>query len=303
MTHERSYIPFVSIIIPVYNAESTLSMCLESIRKLDYPQDKFEVIVIDNGSNDGSIKIAGRFEVKMFSETFQSSYAARNKGIKEAKGELIAFTDADCVVTPGWLKNLVKEWDDKSIGCFAGEIEAYQPKTLVEKFSDRTGILGQKSTLFCSYLPYAQTANSAYRREVFDKVGLFNTEIVSGGDADIAWRMQKRLGLKIEFVPEALVYHKHRTSIKELYNQFKKYEHGKILWHRYYSDYKLPTFWRRTIELMDSIVIALLILPYNMIKYLKKEIDIIDFTTPFFKIVMCLSTFTARLKVIKRGSG
>ena len=223
-----SHFPYVSIIISVYNAMSTLSLCLEAIGNLDYPKDRFEVIVVDNGSTDGSDEVAMRFGAKVIYETtIKSSYAARNKGIKEAKGELLAFTDSDCIVTPGWLKHLVKEWDDKSIGCFAGEIEAYQPSTLIEKYSDRAQILKQKWTLNNSYLPYTQTANSAYRKEVFDQIGLFIPEMISGGDAELAWRMQKKLGMKIKFIPEALVYHRHRVSVKGLYKQFKRYEHGK----------------------------------------------------------------------------
>ena len=290
-----NYIPYVSIIIPIYNAKSTLAMCLESIQGLDYPRDKFEVIVIDNGSNDESVEIAKKFDVKLYHETtIQSSYAARNKGVKGAKGELLAFTDADCIVTQGWLKHLVKDWDDESIGCFAGEIMPYKPETLIEIFSDRINILRQAGTLNCAYRPYSQTANSGYRRKVFDKIGLFNAELVSGGDADISWRMQRETSLKIKFIPEALVYHKHRTSFRGLYKQFRRYEHGKLLWQKYYPDYKLPSVEQRRTEFIKAVKRAVKTLPGNLKKYLKKQADLVDILSPFLRVVMAYGTLSAR---------
>ena len=287
--------PFISIIIPVYNGEETLGLCLDSIARLDYPADKFEVLVIDNGSTDTSVRIAETHGARILYEHSQkSSYAARNQGIIAAKGDLLAFTDADCIVTPAWLKNLVTNWDDNSIGCFAGEIQAYQPQTLVEKFSDRIGILRQYGTIACTYLPYAQTANAAYRKEVFDKLGLFIPEIFSGGDAEISWRMQQKLGLGIQLIPEALVYHKHRTSITGLYRQFKRYEYGKVLWKKHYSDYDLPTVEQRKRELHDIVLETRSGLSGNIRKLLKQEIDMVDLMTPFLRIVMAYATYKAR---------
>src|SRR3990167_7072343 len=295
-------LPSISIIIPIYNAEPTLSMCLKSIQELNYPKDKLETIIVDNGSNDGSVEIAKYFDVTVLHETsIKSSYSARSRGVKEAKGELIAFTDSDCIASPDWLNNLVKEWNDESIGCFAGEILSYNPETLVEIFSDRTGILRQKGTLSCSYLPYTQTANSAYRREVFDKVGLFNPKLISGGDADLSWKMQKQTGLKIKFIPEAIVYHKHRSNIMGLYKQFKKYEQGKLLWLQYYPDYELPSVQQRKSELLHDIKILITTFPSNLKKYLNNQIDSVALASPIFRVVISLGTYKGRLSKIENN--
>jgi glycosyltransferase involved in cell wall biosynthesis/ubiquinone/menaquinone biosynthesis C-methylase UbiE len=290
--------PYISTIIPVFNGEHTLDLCLNSIRNLDYPKDRIEVIVVDNGSNDKSIEIAKKYGVRVLEELeIKSSYAARNRGIQAAAGDLIAFTDADCIVTPKWLKHLVAHWKDKTIGCFAGEIEAYQPEDLIEVFSDRAGILRQKGTLTCPYLPYTQTANSAYRKTVFDKIGLFNPEMTSGGDADLAWRMQRQLGLQIRFIPEALVYHKHRTSLQGLYNQFSKYEYGKVSWHKYYPDFELPSATQRKKEL-DACVgqIKARISP-DLDRFVRDETDLAELLSPFFRFVMSLGTYKARTEI------
>jgi glycosyltransferase involved in cell wall biosynthesis len=288
--------PLVSIIVPVYNGQDTLELCLDSISKLCYPKDLLEVILVDNGSTDSTVAIAKRYNVTVLHEpSIKSSYAARNVGIKAAKGDLLAFTDADCIVTPNWLKHLVAHWNDTSIGCFAGEIEAYLPEDLIEVFSDRQGILRQSGTLTCAYLPYTQTANSAYRKTVFNQVGLFISEMTSGGDADIAWRMQKQLGLEIKFIPEALVYHKHRTSLQGLFTQFKKYEHGKVSWSKHIPDYQLPTVEQRKMELENCIERVKANIDPDVDKFANCEIDLAGVLTPFFNLIMALGTYKARL--------
>ncbi len=293
-------LPFVSIVIPIYNATPTLSICLESIHNINYPKELLEVIVVDNGSTDHSPLIAKQFDVNVFTETsMQSSYAARNKGIQESRGDLIAFTDSDCIVTRDWLKHLVKEWENKAMGCFAGEIKAYQPKTLVEKFSDRELILRQNEALSFPYLPYVQTANAAFRRDVFDKIGLFSPQMVSGGDVDMSWRMQKELGLKIKFIPEALVFHKHRTNIKGLFKQFYKYERGEMLWEKAYKDYAFASTKMRWEELLKNLFWAIITFPANLKKYNKKQIDIVDLTAPFLRAVTILGRIFARMHHMK----
>jgi cellulose synthase/poly-beta-1,6-N-acetylglucosamine synthase-like glycosyltransferase len=293
-------LPFISIVVPVYNSISTLSLCLESIQKLNYPKDKLEVIIVDNGSDDGCDNVARKLDFRvLYERSVKSSYSARNIGILEAKGELIAFTDSDCIVTSDWLKNLVREWNDPSIGCFAGEILAYNPETLVERFSDRIGVLRQKGTLNCPYLPYTQTANSAYRKEVFDIVGLFNPEIVSGGDADLSWRMQRETDLKIKFVPDAVVYHKHRDSIIGLYRQFKKYERGKLLWLKYYPDYEMPTLEQRKSELIRDIKTLFEVFPSSLRKFLNNQIDTVALFSPLFRVIMSLGTYRGRMSQIE----
>jgi glycosyltransferase involved in cell wall biosynthesis/SAM-dependent methyltransferase len=295
--HVESF-PLISIVIPVFNAQDTLVLCLDSISQLRYPTSRLETIVVDNGSTDSSVNIAGNYNVTLLHESsVKSSYAARNTGVKAARGDLIAFTDADCIVTPDWLTHLAAHWQDETAGCFAGEIEAYQPGDLIEQFSDRQGILRQSGTLSCTYLPYTQTANSAYRKSVFEQVGLFDPDMTSGGDADIAWRMQQKLGLKIKFVPEALVYHKHRTSIEGLFNQFRKYEHGKSFWSGKYPDYEAPSLEQRKNELDNSIARLTSDLSANSMEFIRDQIDFVDLCTPFLKYVMSLGTCKARFEI------
>lgn len=297
---DEKELPEISLVIPVYNANSTIALCLESIQKLSYPKNKLEVIVIDNGSSDGSDLIARKFDVRFFYEkSMKSSYQARNTGVKNAKGELIAFTDSDCIVSTDWLLNLIKDWDDNSIGCFAGEIISYKPRSLVEQFSDRYGILRQDGMLCHSYKPYSATANSAYRKEVFDRIGYFNPRLISGGDADLSWRMQKETELKIKFIPDAIVYHKHRTNIIDLYKQYKKYEYGQLLLNRLYRDMPVTSVKERRSELLRSIYVLIRWLPGNLVRYTQNEIDTVTLFSPFFTVISNLGTYMGRLSKLE----
>ena len=97
-------IPFVSVIVPVYNDGQRIGKCIEALLIQTYPQAHFEIIIVDNGSNDNTRSVIEEHPVKLLVEDrIQSSYAARNKGIKNAKGEVIAFTDADCIPAPDWI--------------------------------------------------------------------------------------------------------------------------------------------------------------------------------------------------------
>lgn len=110
-------IPFVSIIIPTFNAEKYLKGCLQSIRRQDYPSDKMEVLVIDGGSTDNTLDIARKFKVKILNNPYRDAESGKGIGIKHAKGGIIALIDSDNeLVGKNWLKQMVKPFiDDKEI--------------------------------------------------------------------------------------------------------------------------------------------------------------------------------------------
>ena len=243
-----------SVVVPVHNNAADLKNCIESLKALDYPPEHYEIIVVDNNSTDNTAAIATSLGVTCIGEKqFQSSYAARNAGIKAATGEFIAFTDSDCIADKGWLKAIEGASGDQSAGCLAGEILSVTPTTMVERFSEKIGLLRQKGPLSgWHFKPYAQTANAVYRKAVFDKIGLFDPTTRSGGDAMIAWRMLDKTSYTIRFVPEAIVYHHHRTSLPDLYAQFRRYGGGKMSWALSQKDYVPPA-----IEALENDVVGL----------------------------------------------
>src|SRR5262245_46024865 len=99
-----SPLPFVSVIIPVYNNPDGLRRCLHALEAQTYPKSRYEIIVVDNGSDTPPADMVRAFDrVTLLEEAVPSSYAARNRGLAQARGEVIAFTDSDCIPAPDWL--------------------------------------------------------------------------------------------------------------------------------------------------------------------------------------------------------
>ena len=235
--------PLVSVVIPVFNAEKTLQGCLSAVVSQEFPKEHYEVIVVDNGSSDGTWSLIQSYgsQVRGLQESkVQSSYAARNAGVRASRGALIAFTDADCVPDIGWLRHVLKTFENSRVGCVAGEVLPFNPVAPVEKFSAQAGILRQSKTLNHRYRPYAQTANVTYRRKVFEQIGLFNGSLKSGGDADFCWRMQAQTGWELFFNDAATVQHRHRSNTRDLWKQYVRYAQGHNSLRLLYPDYRQP---------------------------------------------------------------
>jgi len=229
--------PFISVIVPVFNGEETIEECIQSLLNLSYPEDRY-VIIVDNNSTDNTKKIVEKYPVKLLLETKRGSYAARNTGIRAAKGDILAFTDSDCIVKKDWLIKLLNGFNSEKVGCVAGEIVSCKGSTLVERYSYKNNILSQKNALNNNFfLPYPQTANVAYKKEVFNLIGLFDDILLSGGDADIAWRMQLKTNYNLAFIPKAIVWHRHRTTIRGLLKQHIKYGFGYISLYKKYEKF------------------------------------------------------------------
>ena len=224
------FLPEVSVVVPIYNGEADLPDLIECLRSQTYPPDKVEYVLVDNNSRDRTsaiINTAAKFNpitIRHLTENqIQSSYAARNKGIHNSKGEIIAFTDADCRPESDWLENLVKPFVNPEIGLSAGEILALPGKTILEQHADRQNTLSQKHTLSHPFCAYGQTANLAVRKQVLAQVGLFRPYLTSGGDADLCWRILRETSYKLHFAESAIVRHRHRSTIKQLQSQWYRY--------------------------------------------------------------------------------
>lgn len=236
--------PNISIIVPVLNAERDINRCIESLINQNYPKDRYEIIIVDNGSVDNTINILNRYHeynnIKILYEYNKGSYSARNTGIKNSKGEIIVFTDSDCIVSENWIMELSKGFISDNIGCVVGAVRSYQGNThqsdtLVERFSKNKDIMSQERTLNSNFLPYGETANVAFRKSVFDRIGCFDEIFKSGGDADIAWRMQLLTTYKLIYRPESIVEHRHRVTLKDLFLQHFKYGLGLAMLNKKYN--------------------------------------------------------------------
>lgn len=254
----------VSVIVPVYNGEETLDACLVSLLDQTYPQEHYEILVIDNNSTDKTPLIIKKYSVKRLSERqIQSSYAARNCGIRNAKGKILAFIDADCVASRQWIAQGISLFTNDKIGAIAGEIQSFPPQTIVQEYLMWCKMLSQEITMCHPFLPYPQTANAFFRREVVEKIGFFETWL-SGGDADFAWRMQLQTSYQVAFARDAIVQHQHRKNAIELFFLFKKYGAGTRLLERKYRHhipkaklyYQLQELWYLCRRLLPQAIIS-----------------------------------------------
>ncbi len=215
----------MTVIVPVYNGEKTIGACLGSLINQSYPKDRYEIIAVDNASKDMTARIVHAYPVKyVFEGSKQSSYAARNAGQRQARGEILAFTDADCIVSPDWIRDGIDGFAESGAEVLgvAGTIRGFEPESRVEAYLlERDPV---KHSVKNRFLPFAVTANVFYKREVFDKIGPFE-EWTSGGDADFSWRVQLG-GYQMRFLPNAAVFHRHRSTVNGMFKQFLKFGYG-----------------------------------------------------------------------------
>jgi glycosyltransferase involved in cell wall biosynthesis len=251
-------LPFVSVVVPVLDRAGMIGTLLDSLAAQWYPADRHEILVVDNGSTDGTQGVVERYPVTLLSETSRrSSYAARNRGIAAGRGELVAFIDSDCVADPGWLAALVEGSDDPTYGAFAGEVVAFAPSSRPERFLARRRVAQHASMLRHPYLPCVTTSNVAYRRAALDRIGAFDAELRSGGDVDLAWRMQEQTPYRIAYRPAAIVAHRNRSTVPAMWRQQQLYGEGIAALERrhptFYRDYSAragsPLWWNALYQL------------------------------------------------------
>jgi glycosyltransferase involved in cell wall biosynthesis len=229
-TATNTFKPQVSVVVPIYNGTADIPELINCLLAQTYPKERVEYLLVDNNSIDGTSELLKQavlncpIKIRALSEKgIQSSYAARNTGIREAVGEIIVFTDADCRPQPQWLEALVQPFVNQNVVIVAGEITALPGNSLLEKYADRQETLSQKHTLANKFCAYGQTANLAIRRLALEKAGLFRPYLTTGGDADLCWRiLQQDIG-SLEFAPSAIVQHRHRNTLKELKSQWRRY--------------------------------------------------------------------------------
>ncbi len=213
--------PHVSVIIPVYNDRDNLCRCLDALAGQTYPTGGFEVIVVDNGGHEDLRHVAERHpRIIMTAETTPGSYAARNKGILSARGEIIAFTDSDCIPADNWIEKGVSRLSrlGKS-GAVGGRIEFFfrdkNRPTAYELF-DSISFFQQSHTI--EHKHFSVTANLFVTKTAFSSIGMFNAGHASGGDVEWGNRLYAQ-GIPLVYDQETLIYHPARNSFNQIYRK------------------------------------------------------------------------------------
>lgn len=200
--------PFVSIIVVVLNMADTIGVCLSSLISLDYPKDRYEIIVIDGGSTDRTVKICQDFGVECFVEKRRGRGLARNVGIKKAKGEIVAFIDADCEVYKNWLSIHVANHSDKTVGAVVGSIiDPYLVKSTKSAIITHYVSFAEfDEALKRNYMYHAPTCNTSFKMGVLQTVNFFDEELDIYEDFLLSRKITDS-GYKILFDPKAKILH------------------------------------------------------------------------------------------------
>jgi glucosyl-dolichyl phosphate glucuronosyltransferase len=218
----------VSIVIPTYNRADVLLICLREISQLRTDPSTFEVLVVDNASTDHTRTTCKEFAVAhpdislryIFENTQGVSYA-RNRGVKESRGEIICFLDDDSPPVPEWLEFLLLPFSDSNVGCVGGpSIPDFQGQMVPDWLQgDMQGLLSgyvlpfDEPAVVSRWEDYPLSCNMAIRYKVFEELGYFRTDldrsggqVLAAGDTEMADRIHKA-GWKVVYAPNAVVNH------------------------------------------------------------------------------------------------
>jgi GT2 family glycosyltransferase len=222
-------LPFVSVILPVYNDAVALCRCLHSLRKQTYPVDRFEVIVVDNGSTkDNPQAVVADFPGYRYCvETKVGSYAARNRGMSLANGEVYAFIDSDCIASEQWLEEGVRTLlTYPECGLVGGQVDIFvedpEHPTSVELYER---VYAFRFKQWIEELHVCGAGNMFVWPKVFDNIGLFNETFMSGGDFEWSGRVHQA-GLKLIYNEKVILQHPARRTWREIIKRKRRIPGG-----------------------------------------------------------------------------
>ena len=219
----------VSIVIPVKDRAEELQRCLASLARLNYPQELLQVIVVDDGSSDGSPDVARRSGALVVPSggTGRGPAAARNVGASHACGDILAFIDSDCTASSDWLAELLPVFTDEQTAAVGGMVDGMCTESAIDRYEvvmsslslgarERTGNVGDDTF----YLP---SCNLLVRRRTFLGVNGFDDTMHVGEDVDLTWRLRDE-GWTISYLPLGRVYHEHRSTHRSFMS--RRFDYG-----------------------------------------------------------------------------
>lgn len=203
----------ISVIIPVYNGAQTLPACLQALKNQTCPPD--EIIVVNDGSTDGTSPVTARFGVKILFQAKAGPAAARNLGARAAQGDLLLFTDADCVPAPDWVEKMAAAFADPNTVGVKGEYRSRQPE-LVARFVQQEYQERYDRMAGQDQIDFIDTYSAGYRRSIFLAAGGFDVTFPTASveDQEFSFRLARQ-GYRLKYTPEAVVYHQHDQRLGE----------------------------------------------------------------------------------------
>jgi cellulose synthase/poly-beta-1,6-N-acetylglucosamine synthase-like glycosyltransferase len=234
-TLKNKRFPFVSIIIPARNEEKLINNCLKSLKKLNYPQNRFEIIISDGLSADKTVQISKRYQAKVVRNKKQTVGPGRNIGFRHSKGELVAFSDADCVMDKNWLNNALKYFKQGDVAGIGGPNlvpvgESPFGRAVRFLFLFGSFISGSVQVADSSKVKIVKSipgSNAIYKREPLKKIMPVNEELLTCDDTELNYQLRKK-EYKLLYVPDVIVWHYRRDNPKKLFTQIYRYAIGRV---------------------------------------------------------------------------
>src|SRR5262252_6773558 len=220
--------PKVSVVVCAYNGERTMDHCLASLETLNYPN--YEVIVVNDGSTDRTREIAERHAyIRLINQENQGLSAARNVGLEAATGEIIAYTDCDCMADPEWLTHLVARFLSSDFGAVGGPNLPPPDSSLVANCVAVSPGAPTHVLLDDEVAEHVPGCNMAFRREALEAINGFDPQYrKAGDDVDVCWRLHQA-GYWITFAPGAFVWHHRRQGPRAYLRQQAGYGEAEAL--------------------------------------------------------------------------
>jgi len=255
--------PFVSVIVPTYNRREMLEECIDSLLDQTYPADRYEVIAVNDGSTDETDSFLTEYSkekpsLRFFLQSNLGAAAARNLGIEKALGDIVCFTDDDCIADKDWIRSIVGSYADENVGGVGGRIISHNTISLAGRYTEEGNFFDQENLAGI----FIVGANSSYRKDILLDFGGYDVQFKYSEDVDAGIRA-RMMGYRLVYAPGAIVLHKHRLTLKGVMRQVYGYGKGYGRLHKKYPDYFNPG--RRMLILLLRLARKIILTPFKVL--------------------------------------
>ncbi|MBN1259730.1 MAG: glycosyltransferase [Anaerolineae bacterium] len=229
--------PDISIIIPAYQAGDIIGMCVSALNQQTFPRDRYEILVVDDASTDSTPAAAAEAgSDRVLTIAHQGPSGARNAGVAAALGEIVLFTDADCIPGPEWIARMTAPFADPDVMGAKGTYRTRQPELMARLVQLEFEIRYERM----AHLPqidFVDTYAAAYRRSLLQQCGGFDTAfpVPSAEDVELSFRLARE-GNRFVFVPEAWVWHRHPGRLRQYLLRKGRYGYWRALLYLRYPE-------------------------------------------------------------------
>jgi mycofactocin system glycosyltransferase len=239
---DPQFVPSITVVIPTLDRAEDLDECLAAIRGVDYPAQRLEVIVVDDGSADPAAmaRVAAEHGARLLTNEGNRGPAySRNRAAEVAGGDILAFVDSDCVPGRSWLRDLTPFFAWDRVGAVGGRTLGYYTESRLDRYEEVSSPLDMGRHLQLKAQGpdsfYVPTCNLLVRRSTYDAVGGLRQDLRVGEDVDLCWRL-RATGAYLVYAPEGIVRHKHRNRLGTMLRRRAQYGTSEATLHALHPD-------------------------------------------------------------------